>query len=211
VKQIALVGGGALGQQILGLFFATKPRQPVLFFDDPLHANGVENTFPFDAFLDKRFADCDFHVCLGYHHLLRKAQILDELLSAGRRLSPLVHPSSQVHPTCKLGHGCLIYPLCNIGAEVALATGALLNNSVVVSHDSHVEQAAYLSPGVVLSGHVAVGKAAFLGTGVLVANNRRVGNRARVGIGTTVTEDIPDDASAIGNPMRLLHRPLNLD
>jgi acetyltransferase-like isoleucine patch superfamily enzyme len=101
--------------------------------------------------------------------------------------------------------------MCNLGESVELETGALLNNSVVVSHDSRIGDAAYLSPGVVLSGHVTVGSAAFLGSGVVVANQRSIGSRARVGIGSVVTRDVPDDASAIGNPLRFLDRPLDLE
>lgn len=211
MNKIGIIGFGALGEQILGLLSTLASPELVLFFDDVLHSRGVENSFPFDRFVEARFADCEFYVGLGYRHLPRKVEIFRQLRAAGRRVPALVHPSSQVHPTCRLGDGCLVYPLCNLGQEVELGAGVLLNNSVVVSHNSRIGDAAYLSPGVVLSGHVTIGAAAFLGSGVLVANQRCIGSRARVGIGAVVTRDVPEDASAIGNPLRLLEQPLELE
>jgi sugar O-acyltransferase (sialic acid O-acetyltransferase NeuD family) len=211
MKTIAIIGYGALGRQILGLLAPAHTPDQVIFFDDALHGQRGQNSHPFDSFLDARFADADFYVGLGYRHLPRKAEIFQQLRQAGRRIPAFVHPSCQVHPSCRIGDGCLIYPMCNLGQEVELDLGVLLNNSVVVSHNSKIGRGAYLSPGVVLSGHSTIGDAAFLGTGTLVSNNRRIGAGARVGIGSVVTRDVPDGASAIGNPLRLLERPLELE
>ena len=211
MKKIGIIGFGALGRQILGMLASARLAEPVVFFDDVLYGQRGENSFPFESFFDARFADCDFYVGLGYRHLPRKVEILKQLRTAGRRTPSFVHPTCHVHPACRLGDGCLLYPMCNLDQEVELGHGVLLNNSVVVSHNSCVGAAAYLSPGVVLSGHVTVGDAAFLGSGVLVANNRRIGARACVGIGAVVTRDVPDGMSAIGNPLRLLERPLQLE
>jgi acetyltransferase-like isoleucine patch superfamily enzyme len=182
-----------------------------VIFDDIFHCQHPEDSCPFDGFMDPRFAGYDFYVALGYRHLARKSRILQELRAAGRRVPSFVHASCYIHPSCRISDGCLVYPMCNLDQEVELAPGVLLNNSVVVSHNSRLGEAAYCSPGVVLSGHVTVGDEAFLGSGALVANNRRIGRGARIGIGTVVTSDVPESASAIGNPMRVLERPLELE
>ena len=210
MNRIGIVGYGALGKQVVGLLRGHGALDDLLLFDDLACAQKTENSFPFNSYLDPRFSNCDFYVALGYHHLTRKAEILAHLRDAGRRAPSFVHPTCYLHPTCHLGYGCVLYPMCNLDQEVELGDGALLNNSVVISHNCRVGQAAYFSPGVVLSGHVTVGEAAFLGSGAVVANNRRIGAGARVGIGTVVTCDVPEGASALGNPMRLLEHPLNL-
>jgi sugar O-acyltransferase (sialic acid O-acetyltransferase NeuD family) len=211
MKGIGVIGCGSLGKQLPELLAATIAWDKMVFFDDVLCAKHAENSFPFESFLDQRFAHYDFYVGLGYRHLNRKSEILHQLQAANRSTPAFAHPSCHLHPTCRIGDGCLIYPLCNIGQEAELACGVLLNNSVVVSHNSYVGEATYCAPGVVLSGHVIVGIGTFLGTGTLVANNQRIGDQARVGIGTVVTQDIPDGASAIGNPMRILRKPLGLE
>ena len=211
MKKTCIIGFGALGKQILDLLARAGGAGRVVLFDDELNRKGGENSFPFGSFLDAQFADDEFYVALGYKHLPRKAEIFQQLRAAGRRTPSFVHSSCHVHPTCRVGEGSIVYPMCNLDAEVELASGVLLNNSVVVSHNSTVGTAAYLSPGVVLSGHVTIGDSVFLGAGTIVANGRRIGTNARIGIGSVITRDVPDGASAIGNPLRLLKRLLELE
>jgi sugar O-acyltransferase (sialic acid O-acetyltransferase NeuD family) len=211
VKRIGLIGFGALGRQILGLLSAVDRPDEVVFFDDVAHQERQENSFPFNSFLDDRFSDYDYYLALGYRHLTLKAQIASKLRAAGRRVPSFIHPSCHVHPSCRVGDGSVLYPQCNLDQEVELRLAVLLNNSVVVSHNSILGTAVYCSPGVVLSGHVTVGEAAFLGTGTLVSNNRFIGARSRIAIGTVVSRDVPDDTSAIGNPIRLLQQQLQLE
>ena len=210
MKTVAIIGCGALGRQILAFLAATNCAEKILRFDDPLVASKAEGALPFSAHADPRYVDADFYVGLGYRHLPLRAEIMRSLLAAGRRLPALVHPTSYVAATARVGAGCFVYPLCNVDHGAELEAGVILNNSVVVSHDTRVRSAAYLSPGVVLSGNVEIGAAAFLGAGALVADGRRVGARALVGIGTVVTRDVADDASVVGNPQRVLDHPLSL-
>ena len=196
---------------MLGLISSASSPGRVVRFDDGLHATGAEACLPFGAFLDASFADAEFFVALGYRHLSRKAEILRQLLETGRRVPAWVHPSCQVASSARLGEGCFLFPLANVDQDAALGRGVVLHNSVVVSHDGKIGDAAYLSPGVVLSGGVTVGEAAFLGSGTVVANGRVIGARARIGLASAVTQDVPDGASAIGNPLRILTHPLELE
>ena len=211
MKQIGIIGYGALGRQILALLGGAQRGTDVVFFDDPYHTGQGEGGFPFESFMDSRFADHDFYIGLGYQHLQRKIEILRQLKQAGRRTPPMVHPSCYVAPGGRIGDGTVVFPRCTLDESVVLGEGVLLNNAVVISHDSLVGDSAYLAPGVVLSGNVRIGEATFLGTGVLVANQRRIGARARIGIGTVITRNVPDETSFIGNPQRPVTHPLKLE
>lgn len=67
------------------------------------------------------------------------------------------------------------------------------------------------SPGEVISrqplftkGDIQVGNGAWLGFGVIVLSGVRIGKGAVVGAGSIVTHDIPDDAIAVGRPVRVI-------
>ena len=62
----------------------------------------------------------------------------------------------------------------------------------------------YLSPGVVLSGNVSVGADTFIGSGVIVSNGISIGSNSVIGIGSVITQDVPDNSTVIGNPMKFL-------
>jgi sugar O-acyltransferase (sialic acid O-acetyltransferase NeuD family) len=187
-------------------------RKPdhIFFFDDACYAAHEENTFPFEAFQDERFSGAEFYVALGYRHLRRKADIINQLLARQRELPSIVHPTCHVGADTRIGAGCIFYPMCNVDIEVTFGNGVLLNNSSIISHQCEIGNAVYFSPGVVLCGRAQIGSESFLGAGALVSDNVSIGSGVRVAIGTVVTKDIPDNASVIGSPIRLLTQPLRL-
>ena len=210
VQKTAYIGFGELGHQISAFVAASGVRQEKFFFDDTCHAEALPNAFPFEKFASDRFAELQFYVCLGYKHLAKKTEVIHRLLDLGRALPSLVHPSCQVNPTASVGAGSVVYPMCNLDKEVTLGRGVLLNNSVVVSHNTSIGDGCYLAPGVVVSGFVHIGKSTFIGSGSVIANDLSIGDNVTIGLGTVVTQNVPDGASVIGNPMRVLRRPLRL-
>jgi len=209
--KIAIIGYGLLGKQIASMASYLQPNHEVYVFDDI--ASGVQCdkfTNPMAACFDEQYEDCQFYVCLGYKHLVRKLELIETLLRLGRCLPSIICPSSYRSPSSEVAPGAIVYPMCNLDQNSVIGKGALIHNSVVVSHDSEIGDCAYLSPGCVLAGQVTVGSCVFMGAGVLVANGVKIGSHARVGIGTVVTSNVPSGASVIGNPMRVLEKSLKV-
>jgi acetyltransferase EpsM len=80
----------------------------------------------------------------------------------------------------------------------------ILNTSCSVDHDCVVEDFAHLAPGVRLAGNVHVGEGALLGVGSCVIPGVRIGRWATVGAGAAVIEDVPDYATVVGVPARVI-------
>lgn len=206
----AFVGYGELGRQ-MDLFLREHAGDaPALYFDDLLTAEGAGDARPFASYLDDEYRDCEFYVCLGYRHLSRKVAIFRELIAAGRRVPSFVHPTAYVSRSAQIGPGTFVYPLANIDKECVLGAGVIVNNSAIVSHNASIGDCCYLSPGVVLSGFVTVGAGTFLGAGAIVRDTAKVGENVTIGMGSVVTGDLSSNTSAIGNPLRILRRPLRL-
>ena len=49
------------------------------------------------------------------------------------------------------------------------------------------------------------------GTGTVIANGVSIGDDAVLGIGSCITRDVTAGSSVIGNPMRVLDRPLRVE
>ena len=212
MTKIGLVGYGRLGCQIQQMLMEKigTERNEYFLFDDLEHQKKTFNSFPFSDHLDSVFCNLTFYVCLGYKNLPLKSKIISDLLSKERKVPNLIHPTSYVHHTVKVGSGSIIYPMCNVDYEVQLGNGVLLNNSSTVSHESQIGEGTYISPGVVISGGVKIGKHCFLGTGTHVTNDISIGNGVKAGIGTVITKNISDRLSVIGNPYRILENELRI-
>lgn len=211
MKKIALIGYGELAVQIEKFIIQQNTHRPVFYrFDDILFSKKSKNSFKFSDYISDKFADFDFYVCLGYKQLPQKKKIIEMLLKKKRNLPALIHRTAYVSPEAEIKPAAVIYPLCNIDKNTVIGSGALLNNSVVVSHDNEIGPCSYLSPGVVTSGFVKVGDCSFLGSGSLISNYVKIGKACTIGIGSVVTGNLPAGSQAIGNPLKILRNKLEI-
>jgi serine acetyltransferase len=63
---------------------------------------------------------------------------------------------------------------------------------------------------VTVSGHVRIAECTFIGSGSTIANDVEIGSEVIIGVATAVTKNVGNNMSALGNPMRILDRPLRL-
>jgi sugar O-acyltransferase (sialic acid O-acetyltransferase NeuD family) len=210
MARVGILGGGELGRQVESLLAAHAGPVTVQWFDDARAAAGESGVAALRDYAKDEHARLRFHVAIGYRHLALRMELLDDLARLGRATPRVVHPTAWVAPSAQVAAGAIVYPACCLDEGVEVGRGAVLHNRVTLSHDTRVGACAYLAPGVTTSGRVTIGARAFLGAGVVCADGVTIGDDAIVGIGTVVTSDVPPGRSAIGNPMRLLDRPLDL-
>ena len=210
MAKVGILGGGEFGRQVERLLAAHAGPVAVRWFDDVRAAAGEADVAALRDYAKDEFARLRWYVAIGYRHIALRQELLDDLTRLGRATPRLIHPTAWVAPSAQVGAGAIVYPQCGLDEGVDVGRGAVLHNRVTLSHDTQVGACAYLSPGVTTSGRVTIGARAFLGAGVVVADGVTIGDDAVVGVGTVVTADVPPGRSAIGNPMRVLDKPLEL-
>ena len=210
MNKIAFVGFGELGEQLWEFIQHRYMPAMRITFDDVLHAKGMVNAHPFQQYTDEAFEDYHFFIGLGYRRLALKQEVLEKLHALGRSLPSFVHQTCHVAHSSHIGEASYLYPMCNIDRMVNIGSGVLLNNSVVVSHGCQLENYCFLAPSVTLCGYVQVGQQTFIGAGTTVSNGVKIGAKVSIGIGSVITRDLPDEVSAIGNPVKMLKKRLDL-
>ncbi len=209
MKKASIIGYGDLGQQFHE-YLKDIYNTDFFFFDDGIYNSTNDFKKPFVEYIEEKYKDSDFYVGLGYKNLHLKNRILNELKNQKSNIPKFIHNSSFVNRTAVIGNSVFIYPLCNIDIQVNIKQGSVINNGVIISHDSTIGNCCYISPGCIISGNVTIGDYTFLGSGTIISDNIKVGSNVKIGIGTVVTSDIPDNVSVIGNPMRILNSSLSL-
>lgn len=120
------------------------------------------------------------------------------------RTPPIISPTAIVSPSAKIAEGTVVFPGAIINANARIGRGAIINTGVVVEHDCVVGDGAHISPNATVAGGVLVGELSWVGAGSVVIEQRRVGENAIVGAGAVVIRDIPANATAVGNPAKVI-------
>jgi len=208
MKYLAIIGAGALGQQIAQHVTQCRAYTVTGFFDDilPIGASTPYGLVlgPVSA-VHASYARGMFDEVLlgiGYKHLARRQQIYDELaltIPFGR----FVHPSSYIDSSAYLGPGTFVSPGCVVELNARIEANAFIYTGCLVTHDGVIGSHTFLAPGVRLAGRAQIGMRCFLGIGTTVIENCTLANDVRTGASTTVLESL-SSGIYIGSPARLL-------
>jgi len=139
----------------------------------------------------------------------RRADLLAQLF--GR-----VGPTVEVEPPFYCDYGKYIFAgdrlYANYGCvildvnEVRIGANAYLGPYVQIYAAHHPVDPATRRSGVELATPVHIGDNVWLGGGVIVCPGVTIGHNVTVGAGSVVTNDLPDNVVAAGNPCRVIRR-----
>ena len=122
------------------------------------------------------------------------------------RIVSLIDPSAFVHPTARIGAGCVIYPNCFIGCGASLGERVFMLAGAVINHDDVLEDRVTVCTNVSLAGYVHVEADCYLGQACTVRQRLRIGRGSLLGMGCVVVSNVPPESVMVGNPARLLRK-----
>ena len=117
---------------------------------------------------------------------------------------PIHHASAVVDATVEMGNGSVVMANATINADTIIGQHCIVNTASTIEHDCVIANFVHISPNAVLAGGVVVGEGAQIGIGAMVIPGIRIGKWSTVGAGAVVIEDVPDYATVVGNPGRVI-------
>ena len=123
---------------------------------------------------------------------------------AGAGFATIVHPSAIVSPSASLGQGTVVMQGAIVQAAVRTGEHCIINTSASVDHECRLGDYVHISPHATLCGNVKVGDGSWIGAAAVVIPGITIGRGCTIGAGSVVVRDIPDGATAYGNPCRVV-------
>ena len=133
-----------------------------------------------------------------------RRKLSEAILAAGGGLPVLIHPAATISTTASLGAGTIVSAGVVVQSDAKIGRFCSLNTSCSLDHDNVVGDGVSVAPGAHTAGHVTLGDEAFIGLGAVIIGGVTVGRRATVGAGAVVVRDVPEGATVVGNPARVL-------
>jgi sugar O-acyltransferase (sialic acid O-acetyltransferase NeuD family) len=215
VQQLVILGASGNALDILDVvdaINATKLTWNVVgLLDD---AERPERSFAGLAILGRladasRFDGAWFINAIGSDKSFRKrARIVASVGLHLDRFATLIHPLAAVSVRARLGRGVCVNAGVSVAGNVVVGDGVSIGPGSIVGHDSIIEDHAMLAPAAVVSGFCRVGASSYLGAAAALRQRVRVGAGALIGMGAVVLGDVEPGAVVVGNPARVLQRPV---
>jgi len=208
---LAILGGGGHGRVVGDCALAAGWRE-IAFFDDGLPTGAA--TGPWQIAGNRQALQAThatfegFIVAFGDNAMRWRMYCL--LLDSGKGApATIVHPRANVSAHATLGPGSIVVAgaIVNIGARIGAA--AIINTGASVDHDCVLDNGVHISPGARLAGSVRVGQGSWIGAGAVIREGVTIGAGAVIGAGAIVLKPVPDGATVVGNPARILKRSIS--
>jgi len=118
-----------------------------------------------------------------------------------------VHPSAQISQFASVGYGSVVFHNSIIQADTIVGKHCIINTLASIDHDCFLEDFVHISPNATLSGGVKVGEGSHVGAGATIIQGITIGKWCRVGARAVVITDVPDFATVVGVPARIIKVP----
>lgn len=123
----------------------------------------------------------------------------------------VVHPTSILASTVKYKGGLYMEPMSVVSAYSTIGFGVSINRLCSVGHHNIIGDYCSLYPGSHLPGDVELGRAVAIGPGTTVLAGVKIGDNSVIGGGSVVTQNIPANVVAYGNPCKVVSDVIPLE
>ncbi len=115
-----------------------------------------------------------------------------------------IHADAYLSKRAIVGEGTVIMAGVRVNPDVKIGKHCIINTSASIDHDCELEDYVHISPNATLSGNVTVGEGTHIGSGAAVIQGIKIGKWCTIGAGAAVIRDIPDFATAVGCPAKII-------
>ncbi len=206
--QVVILGAGGHGKVVLDIIREAGRYDPVGFVDADTRLTGTKvgglpvlgplNVLP--KLRQQKVA----HAIVAIGDNRTRLRYGNAVEAEGFELINAVHPTAFVSPTARLGRNVVICPNASVITEASVADGCIVNTGAIVEHECEIGEAVHIAPGACIAGRARVGAFAFVGIGAQIIQCLSIGEGAAVGAGAVVLEDVPDGATVVGVPARVV-------
>jgi sugar O-acyltransferase (sialic acid O-acetyltransferase NeuD family) len=201
-KYMYLYGAGGHSKVITDILNSLGIEVIGMFDDNPPNARfkGMEIRDGI-RLLGEGFPALDAPLIISVGNNARRAELASLI---GVTYGTAIHGTAIISDQATIGVGTVVLHGAIVQAGATIGTHVLINTAASIDHDNVIGDYAHISPHATLCGHVHVGEGTHIGAGAVVIPSIRIGCWCTVGAGAVVIRDVPDFATVVGNPAKVI-------
>ena len=212
MQKVAIFGARGfareLHQLLKDLTTAGTPHTCVGFFVDPGYVESeTVHDLPVYDDINVLTQDKEIRVVIGIGQTPPRYRIANEIeREIGDRFASFKHPRAWVGDRIPIRTGSVICAGALVTTDISIGAHTHLHVGSKIGHDTIISDFVTVAPGATVSGRVQISAGAFIGAGAVILPDIKIGAWSIIGAGAVVTKEVPDDATVVGVPARIISR-----
>ncbi|MGF7230713.1 acetyltransferase [Arachidicoccus sp.] len=194
-----LIGAGGHGMVIIDIILSSGGEVLGLFDKDI--SKGRLLDIPLYYWGDHKMGKDDFLIISIGNNKIRKRLAVE---NRNELFGKAIHPSSNVSNYASVDIGTVIMSGVSINAATSIGKHTIVNTNACIDHECIIKDFVHISPNATLCGNVTIGEGAHIGAGAILIPGVKVGKWATIGAGAVIINDVPDLATVVGNPGKVI-------
>ncbi|MFD9626502.1 acetyltransferase [Peribacillus muralis] len=206
MKKIVIIGAGGHSKVLQDIIRALDGYRLMAILDDQYKVlKKKEDLYfgPISSFKDLFIHfECKLIIAIGKNETRMK--LVNELNVNAMNYETVSHPTAVIGQDVIIGSGTVIMPNVVLNAGAKIGNHVILNTASVIEHDAHLNDFVHIAPNATLTGAARIGTGTLIGAGATVIPSIKIGEWCTIGAGSTVITDVPDEATAVGSPAKII-------
>jgi|SRR5690606_29933703 len=201
-----IVGAGTYGQVYAEYL---KEEYEILGYIDDNYKlqntsiNGIKVLGDFNYLLSNMTKETNVFIPIGNNKV--RVDLLNSVIKTGFKTPNFIHKNTLIHPSVKTGKCVYILPGTKIMPLTEIKDFVLISMGVNIAHHTVIEQGCFFSQGSNIGASIKFKENVFCGIASTVMTGvKEVGKNSLIGAGAVIIKDVPDGATVVGNPGRII-------
>lgn len=209
MQNLVIIGAGGFAREIYDLAYYCHGDDPTFsvkgfLSDGP--SNIQEMGYPpvLSTVADYEIQSEDVFFC-AIGNVKDRKKTVDIILNKGGEFINLIHPTTVISPSVKLGVGVGIKAYCVLASDVRVGNFTFLQSSVIMGHDVQIGQFCQVNSFSFFAGYAQVHDLATVNAGARLIQNVVVEEKAIVGMGSVVLKRVEKETTVFGVPAKRIY------
>lgn len=205
-----IIGAKGFAKEVLEVCHQNNQLGDLCFYDDVNEdvVGLLYNQFRIIKSLheaEKHFKNVGSSFILGIGGPAFREMIYQKFYSIGGNLKSTISNTAVIGSYNNIiSEGCNIMQLACLTNDIFLGKGVIINQLSSIGHDVQIGDFAEVCPNVSISGNCMIGEKTFIGTSATILPKVTIGKNVIVGAGSVVNKDVPDNATVVGIPAKII-------
>lgn len=198
MSKVCLFGASGHGKVIKDVL-ESQGSKVIFFIDDFPKSDKLLGVSVFKTAEINQFLSDKFIISIGDNSIRKKISKTFVL-----KYTKAIASQAIISKSSSVLEGTVVMMGAIINADTAIGKHCIINTNSVIEHDCIIGDYVHISPNATITGNVTIGEGTQVGAGAIVIPNINIGKWVTVGAGAVILKDVPDYATIVGNPARLI-------